>query len=75
MQAIRPGTPPLFFDLAKIKELHSVHRVVVPVVKHRANPVLTCGDLGEWDSRRGAWRGATLRAAGCHGSEWIQAAG
>ena len=56
MQAIRPGTPLLFFDLAEIEELHNVHRVVVPATKHRANPILTCGDLGEWDSRRaGPW--------------------
>ena len=56
MQAIRPGTPLLFFDLVEIEELHNVHRVVVPAVKHRANPILTCGDLGEWDSRRaGPW--------------------
>ena len=56
MQAIRPGTPLLFFDLAEIEELHNVHRVVAPAVRHRANPVLTCGDLGEWDSRRaGPW--------------------
>ncbi|MDE0218114.1 MAG: hypothetical protein OXJ90_02490 [Spirochaetaceae bacterium] len=46
MQAIRPGTPLLFFELAEIEEMHSVLHVVVPAVKHRANPVLTCGAVG-----------------------------
>ena len=36
--------------------------MVVPAVKHRANPVLTCGDLGEWDSRRaGPWASRSVR--------------
>ena len=56
MHAIRPDTPLLFFDLAEIAEFSNVHRVVVPADKHRGNPILPRGDVGEWDSRRaGPW--------------------
>ena len=46
----RSGEPVLFLDLEAISDRRNVVQTVVGAEKHRSNPVLPLGDVGEWDS-------------------------
>jgi len=50
----------LFFDMREMDRLDDVRRIVNPMVKHPANPVLRPGPPGTWDSVRAKAYGTIL---------------
>ena len=50
----------LFFDMREIDSFEGVRRVVNPMTKHPANPVLRPGPAGAWDSVRAKCYGTVL---------------
>ena len=51
----------LFLDMLEIDDLHNTELVVNQATKCRANPVMSLGDIGQWDSGRAShWGGSVI---------------